>query len=149
MQLTTDHGFGLPGFALGERLAYADHGHDAKFQGPQRLGRHGGVGFAVIGAALGMADQCVAHTKLGQHRGSHLAREGTTCLSRHILGTPGHLRARQQRLALGKIGERCANSQRRAGRSRLDTVEQRRIGGQAAVHLPVADDQLLSHKCPL
>ena|SRR5436309_3139406 len=96
-----------------------------------------------------MADERIAATKLTQHRGSYFTGEGTTGLGRHILSAPRNLGTGQQRLALGKIGERRADRQLRARRRSLDTLKQRRVGGQAAMHLPIADDQLLSHKGPL
>jgi hypothetical protein len=70
LQLTTNHGFGLTGFALGQRLANADHRNNAEFQRAQCLGSHYRVGFAMVGTTLGMADERIAATKLTQHRGS-------------------------------------------------------------------------------
>ena len=52
LQLTTNHGFSLTGFALGQRLANTDHRNNVEFQRAQCLGSHYRVGFTMVGTTL-------------------------------------------------------------------------------------------------
>ena len=76
-QLALDHLLGLAGLALGQRLADADDGRDAAAPAPPcAFSATSASRFAVVLAALGMADDGVAHAELVQHRRRHFAGVG-------------------------------------------------------------------------
>ena len=65
----------------------------------------------------------------------------------HILRPKSNRRTGQQQLHLRQVGMRHANTGTATygSQPRLDLVEQRLVGRQATIHLPVADDQLVTH----
>ena len=73
-ELARDHGERLARVALGQRLADADDGARAPRAAPPRtLAAHQRVALAMIGAALGMAEDDVAAAGIAQHRGADVA----------------------------------------------------------------------------
>ena len=109
------------------------------------------VGLAVVLAPLRMADDRVAHAEVLQHRRRLLAGEGALRLRRDVLRAQRDRRARHQRLHLRQVRRRHAHRDvaRRRAHARQQGLQQRLVGSQAAVHLPVACDQLLlgRHVC--
>ena len=157
MRQRVDHGrqlalhdmLGLPGFTLGQRLADADHRRDAV--GQRRLGLvgHELIAFLVIGAALRMAHEGVTAAEVRQHARRHFAGVGALLMSGAILGAITDLRAGQGQRGLGDVGERHAHGHiRRPGAGVLQAAQQQGVGRPVAMHLPVADDQLLAHELP-
>jgi len=142
---------GLAFLALRLALAQADDRHQAGRGGGARLRGDGGVGLVMRGAALRMADDDIRTTEVGQHGRGDVAGVRALGLAVAILAADRDRRA-GERLAersdqgRGRADEHVArrgfaadmNQQRRREALRLDP---------AAVHLPVAGDQLLRHPC--
>jgi hypothetical protein len=138
---------GLP-LRLG--LANADNGNQAGAERRLRLGAHQVIGFAVIAAPLGMADDDVAAADVGQHGRADIAGV------RALLGRVAVLRAQAHRAAGERLGHRQQQLERRADQevARRGLVRQAgdEVAGQAAsraqqaVHLPVARDQFSPHR---
>ena len=110
------------------------------------LGPHDGVGLAMVGAALGMADDHVAGAGIAQHLGGDVAGMGAARLGVAVLA------AHQHAAALHRLGDRHHQGRGRAdqhlavGPAGLlhavgDALRQRQRIGLQAVHLPVAGNQ--------
>src|SRR6185369_13869000 len=137
------------GFALGQRLADA---HDRRDAGRQRglgLVGHDGIGFAVVLAALRVADDRIAHAEFLEHGGRDFARVGALHMLRHVLRAEFQRRARAQRIHLRRVRRGHADRRRASGVPHaLDqSADQGLVGRGIAVHLPVACDQLSFHAC--
>ena len=99
-------------------------------------------------AALAVPHQGVAHTELLQHGGRHLSGVGTFFVLRHILDAQRNRRILHQRLHLGQVDRRNGHTHTALQRGRQPLANARQqlgIGLQAAIHLPVANNQLLLH----
>src|SRR4029453_794487 len=101
------------------------------------------VALAVQGAPFGMADDDVATAELGEHRRRHFAGERARRVTRAILAAPRDRAAVEQRRDVAQVRRGYADRHfGGAERGRLQRRQQRRIRGDAGVHLPVADDEL-------
>ncbi len=128
------------------RLSQADDGDKARGQRRLGLGADQRVGFAVIGAAFGMAEDHMACARVAQHRGRNVA-----CM-RARGGAVAILAAKMDGRATHCLGHA---GQKRGGRADQDVAGGRRPGlcqgadlGQAcagAVHLPVSGRQFPPH----
>jgi len=110
-----------------------------------------GIGLAKQGPSLRVADDRVAAPEFRHHRRRHLAGKCTDSMLAHALRTPGDRRTRQRSLRLPQI--RIGNAHRelppwRGRPSGAQVPEQRIVLPQAAVHFPVADDELAAHGAP-
>lgn len=147
-QLALDDFLGLPRLALCQRFAHTDDGRDALGQRSLRLQGHHGIGFTMVLATLRVPDQGVAHVKILEHGSRKLARVGARVMLRHILRSHANGRPCKLGLGLGQIGGRHSHRHTRIstfGQPLLEGLEQHGIGSQAAIHLPVADDEFLLH----
>ena len=120
------------------------------------LGAHDGVALAVVGAALGMADDHVLRAGILQHLGARCRRYGRRSPSRGNPGRRPRSGARAARpaarcsVAGGQISSRSAPAA--PPRSRRSIAASLRRGGAQAVHLPVSGHQRLfsyGHAGPL
>jgi hypothetical protein len=92
-----------------------------------------------------VADDRVSTPEINQHRCGNLACIGALLMLTDILGTPGNVSVRQYRLRLPKIRIRYSHSNARFVQlygPRDDRVQQILILGYAAMHFPVARNQL-------
>ncbi len=144
-KLALDHGLGLTRFTFVQGFTHTHDGRDAGRQRALRLRRHQGIGLTVVLTALGVADDGVAATEILEHGHTHLAGVRALLMGRNVLSPPGHRAALQQGLQLCQIGRRDAQGHVGRGRRALQAVEhgldQGFVGGQRAVHFPVACDQ--------
>jgi hypothetical protein len=103
----------------------------------------------VVLAPLGVADDGVAHAELLQHGRRHLAGEGALLVLRDVLRAEFQRRAVAQHLHLREVRRRHAHGDGARGALHAgdDGAHQRVVGLDAAVHLPVAGDQLLLRHC--
>src|SRR5512139_2101213 len=144
VELARHDGLGLAGVTLRQLLAHAEHGREAARLGHRELARHQRIVLAVDHAPLGMAHEHVAATHIHQHRGSHLAGEGTGALGADILRAQRHGAAGQLAAHLGQVDERRAHQafHRIIDGGRLQQrIDQRGVLGARTMHLPVACDQ--------
>jgi hypothetical protein len=142
VQLPPDHLKRVSFVALRLCLADADDGHQPCRNHGLGLGLHLRIGFAMIGAALGMAQNDMACARIGQHRGRQITGVGARGFGVAIL------RAHVQRRALRDLGHGCDQSgggaQQHVTAGCVDRRDQRPHLGQGrarAVHLPIARRQ--------
>jgi hypothetical protein len=102
----------------------------------------------MVGATLRVADDHIAAGEVAQHLRAHFAGIGAAFIRGHVLRAPGDGTVLQGIFALLQIRRRYAH-----GNRRLHTVdacrnalEQCGVGRAAAVHLPVAYDELGPHQ---
>ena len=144
-ELALDDRVGLPGLALGQRLADADDRRQAVRRAPAGL-----VGDELhrsrrVARAARNGRRSRSAAELGQHRRRDLAGEGAAVVAEQscapqAMALPCSASAHLARgTAPARRPRRSAGERRRRACS---AVEQRLVGRQAAVHLPVADDQL-------
>ena len=88
---------GLAGIALGARLADTDDGKEAGAPRRKRLGAHHGIGFAVVVAAFGMADDDGTGAGIFEHFGGNIAGIGAGRFGMAVLAADGDARALRQR----------------------------------------------------
>jgi len=143
--LGSHHGLGLAAVALGQGLADADDGMQARPQGRLDLGRDAGAGLAQPVAALGVAQDHPTRPGVVQQFGRDAPGEGPGRLGPAVLGPDLHRRSGR--------GARDPLDQRRRGKHHhlgapavlrrvgLQGLDLRQAGGRA-VHLPVPGDQL-------
>ena len=103
------------------------------------------VALAMILAALGVADDDVAAAEIHQHRRRHLAGEGALRVRRESCA-PSAMACRPAAICTAPSTAPARRPQRRRPACRMPAqgVQQRVVGSQAAIHLPVAGDQLPS-----
>ena len=131
--------------ALGPGLADADDGDDAGAPCGFRLGAHDGVGLAVVGAALGVADDDMRGAGVLQHLGRDVAGVRAALLRVAVLAADLDRRGRQH--LDGTRQQRGGRADQRVGLGVEPAHEAVPDGAQlvqrraCAVHLPVAGDQ--------
>jgi len=142
------------GVALGLGLADADDRNESR--GVRRFGLRPNhrVGFAVVGTALGMADDDEAAAGVPQHRRRNVAGMGALRLGMAILGAEQHGAAGQhlgdgKEESGGRADEHVATEARPRRAARRDGPVRDLVGEAEpvlpeAVHLPVAGDKLAS-----
>ena len=133
----------MPGIALGARLADADDGQNPGATRGKRLSLHRRVGFAVVLAALGMADNDGLRAGILEHLGGNVSRIGACGERMAILAADGDPRAARSR---GEVRDQ----RRRGAHHYIDIREFLRPGddflqfarrGLQAVHFPIACNQ--------
>src|SRR6266566_313104 len=148
-ELLFQDGFGVLGFARGQRFADADDRRQTSNEGGFRLLGDGLVGFPEVLAAFRVADDDVTATRFDEHAGGNFAGEGAFFFPVKILRGNRDLRAARK---LGRGGEGC---KRRSD----DDVAVRGVrdkgceGGEKGarvrlclVHLPVAGDDAAANR---
>ena len=150
VELGADHGLRGARLALAQRFADAHDRGQAGIQRRPGLARDEVVRFAMVGAALGVADDHVTATEILQHRGTDFAGEGAARLGRDVLRAPGHGTACEKLFTLEQVGSGDADGARgaRLVQSSENTLQQLCIGCTAAVHLPVTYDEFGTHTTP-
>jgi len=141
-ELAGDHRDMIAGEALGLGLADADDRLEAGGERGLGLGADDRVGLALLGAALGMPDDDQPRARFLEHRHRDAAGMGPARLEVAVLC------ADQEPAAAGDggrdQGERRADGDVDSGGLARRVGDRRELGqsGEAAVHLPIADDQL-------
>ncbi len=137
----------LIGVPVGQGLTDADDRGHPRSQGGCGLGSHQRAGFTVQGPAFRVPAQRPGATEVGQHGRSDFTGVGTLGMDADVLATPGNRCARQRIPHLCQVRKRHAHSQLGLTRPRRvggQAVQQRGIGREAAVHLPIAHDEALA-----
>jgi hypothetical protein len=147
-ELPGHHGIRHTGFTLRQGFADAHDRRELHALGRAHLTRDQPIVLAMHGPTLGMADDDVPTAQFLQHRRGDFARERATLVLAHVLSPPGDRTAGKKRLSLGEEGIRDEHRARTCpicGKPAFERAEQRFVLGQAAVHLPVAGDELAAH----
>ncbi len=147
-QLAGDDRFSLPGLALFQGLAHAQHRHQAGVLGGGELACDQLAAFMVVLATLGMADQAIAGPDLDQHGRADFAGVGALLVAAHVLCAKGQAGLAEVLDQLPQVGQRRQDHhvhplQRQPG----GHLPQQFIGElTAAMQLPVSGDDLAAHE---
>ena len=149
-QLFFDDPLGVPGLALMQAFAHAQHRHQPGTLGRQELPGDQFIGLLLVLTALGMADQHVAAADVGQHFGGDIAGKGALHMHTDILRAENESRAG---ITADQVVE---DRQRRDDQGFHGRIQGRRQGiqqgfaeGAAAVELPVPRHDFFPHVAPL
>ncbi len=148
MHLFTDHGIRETCLTLRVGFPHAKHRRNAHLQQLLEAIGSAHVAFMTEGTPLRMADDGIAATEIRHHFRRDGTGEGTFVKLTDVLCPPVNIGTRQHLLRLIQIGERQADGDihlLQIAQTVDQTCQQHPVFGQIAVHLPVADDQWLSH----
>ena len=133
--------FHLTAFALGKRFTDTDYRFKRCRVGRHRFFSDEHVGFLLILAAFGMAEDDVAHGKFLEHSGANLTGERAEIIFTHVLRAEPDVRTIYHGLRHRfKRGEWRADDDVHfpdVGQFHLEVIDQRHRLGNGLVHLPV------------
>ena len=150
-ELGRDDVGGLSGLALRLRLADAENRHQPRPPRAEHLLAHRRIAFTVAVAALGVTENDMAATGVGQHLGADITGVGTFGCSMAILTAEGNAAAGKRAGHRRQQGRRRADEKLAAwtglcdrDRPLREAARQRRAVRAQSVHLPIAGDEF----CP-
>ncbi len=151
LELLADDRERLPGFTLGLGFPNANNRRQGRPAGGLRLGADDGIRLLMVGPALGMADNDVGTTRIGDHFRRNIACMGARDMGMAIL-PPG------QKARSGRLAAEGRDQGRGRANQEVDGPAQRPIifsdhgaslvqAAAHAIHFPIARNQRPNARC--